>query len=375
MSRAVSAREGTQVGPVSVTQDAALRHSAVWAALVLRADLISSMPVDTYRTVQGVSVEVPRPPVLVAPASGWTIREWLWATQFDLDRMGNAIGIIVARDGLGLPAQIELVPAGSVSVLGRRDQITGYRYDGQVFTPGEVWHERQYRLPGCPLGLSPIAYAAYAIGGYLSAQEFAMKWFTSGATPSVVFRNTEKTLTQEQATEAKRKVMAASSQREPIVFGRGWEFSLADFAKNDASFLAEMQWGVVEVARYLRVPADVIDGAVSGQSVTYANIGQRNLQLMIMNLGPAKNRRDDALSGLLARPRYVRLNQDAAVLQMDPQTRASVLGQMVRDRLMTPTEAREKLDRQPLTEADCAEFDRLWGVPGGADQLMEGAPA
>ena len=54
-------------GVANVSRPTAMRHSAVWAALRLRADLISTMPVDTFRKVDGVQVETPRPPVLVNP--------------------------------------------------------------------------------------------------------------------------------------------------------------------------------------------------------------------------------------------------------------------------------------------------------------------
>jgi hypothetical protein len=50
-----------------VTNDTALRNAAVWACLRLRADLVSSFPIDVYRYVNGIQVEVPKPPVLVTP--------------------------------------------------------------------------------------------------------------------------------------------------------------------------------------------------------------------------------------------------------------------------------------------------------------------
>ena len=49
---------------------------------------------------------------------------------------------------------------------------------------------------------------------------------------------------------------------------------------------------------------------------------QRNLQLLIMHLGPSIRLRELALSTLLARPRYVKLNSDAVVLRMDPMAQA-----------------------------------------------------
>lgn len=109
------------------------------------------------------------------------------------------------------------------------------------------------------------------------------------------------------------------------------------------------------------MPADLIEAAVSGQAVTYANISQRNLQFIIMNLGPVVFRREKALSAFLPKGRFVKLNSDA-ILRMDPETRAKVLGQQVQDRLLAPSEARAIDNRLPFTEEQLAEFDRLWPV-------------
>lgn len=49
-------------GAAVVTSETALRHSAVWACLRLRANLVSTMPLDLYRRVNGVQIEVPKPP-------------------------------------------------------------------------------------------------------------------------------------------------------------------------------------------------------------------------------------------------------------------------------------------------------------------------
>jgi hypothetical protein len=79
---------GSQVA--RVTEDTALRHSAVWAALRLRADLVSSMPVDVYRKVAGIQVEMQKPPVLITPGGSQVkIKEWMYSSQVDLDRAGN----------------------------------------------------------------------------------------------------------------------------------------------------------------------------------------------------------------------------------------------------------------------------------------------
>jgi HK97 family phage portal protein len=346
----------------AVTNDTAMRHSAVWACLRLRANLISTMPVDVYRRVGGVQVEVPKPPVLVNPGGERVdMQEWLYSSQVDLDRGGNAFGLITAHDGLGLPARIELVPLADVSVRIKDGKLT-YRIAGVTYQPAEVWHERQYTISGLPVGLSPVAYAAWSIGEFLSIQQFALDWFGNGGIPSAHLKNTAKTLTQEQADETKRRFKTAVANRDLFVTGADWEYDMIQAEAAGADWIEAKRFGASDIARFFDCPGDLIDASVSGQSVTYANITQRNLQFLIMHLGPAIVRRENALSRLTSRPRFVKLNTDA-LLRMDPQTRALMIKTQIDARVLAPSEARELDDRPPLTDAQMAEFDRLYGPP------------
>ncbi|MEU9220146.1 phage portal protein [Streptomyces sp. NPDC048376] len=347
-------------GSAVVTNETALRHSAVWACLRLRANLISTMPVDLYRKVNGIQVEVPKPPVLITPGGDQVeMPEWLYSSQFDLDRAGNAVGLITARDGLNFPARIELVPIGDVSVRMRKGKLT-YRIAGTIYEPHEVWHEKQYTVAGLPVGLSPVAYAAWSIGEYLSIQQFALDWFAGGAIPSAHLKNTAKTLTPDQADGAKDRFKAAVTSRDLFVTGNDWEYNMIQAEQAGADWITAKQFGIGDVARFFDCPSDLIDAAVSGSSVTYANMTQRNLQFLVMSLGPAVKRREDALSRVTSRPRFVKFNTNA-LLRMDPQTQAAVLKTQIDGRMIAPSEARALYDRMPFTEEQLAEFDRLFG--------------
>ncbi|UJV46677.1 phage portal protein [Streptomyces sp. AMCC400023] len=353
-------RPGTSGGAAAVTNETALRHSAVWACLRLRANLISTMPVDVYRRVDGIQVEVPKPPVLVTPGGDEVeMPEWMYSSQFDLDRAGNTVGLITAKDGLGFPARIELAPIGDVTVRMRKGKKT-YRIGGKVYQPNEVWHEKQYTVAGLPVGLSPVAYAAWSISEYLSIQQFALDWFSGGAIPNAHLKNTAKQLTPEQADGAKQRFKAAVMNRDLFVTGNDWDYEMIQAEHAGADWIAAKQASIGDIARYFDCPSDLIDAAVSGSSVTYANMTQRNLQFLVMSLGPAVKRREDALSRLTSRPRFVKLNTNA-LLRMDPQTQAAVLKTQIDGRMIAPSEARALYDRMPFTEDQLAEFDRLFG--------------
>ena len=350
---------GGSTGVMGGRRSEAMRHSAVWAALRLRADLISTLPLDVFRRGAGRDVEVETPPVLVQPGQRMLLHEWLYATQVDLDRYGNAFGWISKRDATGRPMQIDLLPAEQVRVRVVGGDVE-YRVRGQLVDRSEIWHERQYPIAGLPVGLSPVAFAALTVSMYLSAQEFAEMWFAEGVQlPSGVLRNATKTIDAETAQVVKERFKASVRAGEPFVTGKDWEFDAMQAASNDDAWLSTQQASNTDIARFFGVPSDLIDAAVSGASITYANIAERNLQLLIMNLGAPIARRETALSDLVAPPRFVKLNADA-LLRMDAKARSELLGQQIKDRMTAPSEARQLMDREPFTEEQYAEFARLF---------------
>jgi HK97 family phage portal protein len=353
-----------RTGGVNITADTALRNSAVWAALTIRADLVSTFPVDNYRKAGGIRFEVPLTSFFVTPGGpdvDWC--EWAYSSQFDLDRYGNTFGLITARDALGFPARVDLWAAGGVSVLIRGGELWGFRYHGVEYPKLDVWHEKQNTIGGCHVGLSPIAYAAWTLGEYASIQAFALDWFGAGAVPSGTLKNSEKTVDPDLAREVKQQFKATTRAGDVFVHGKDWEYNMIKAEMETSNWLEAKNAGLVDVARYLRVPADLIDAALSGQSITYANMSQRNLQFLIMHLNPGLIRRENTFSRrVLARPRFMKFNR-SALLQMDPSAQATMLAGQITSRQIAPSEARAIVDRAPFTDEQIAEFDRFFGKP------------
>jgi len=360
-------RTGVRTGKsVPVNNDTAMRNSGVWACLRLRANVLSTMPVDVMRDVAGVNTTLKTPPVLVEPGGSKVgIQEWLYSTQVDLDRAGNDVGIITKVDGNGLPARIDLQPINEVVFKIRDGEIYKFKIGKKEYDPDVIWHEKQYTISGLPFGLSPIAYAAWTLGEYQSIQEYATTWFDEGGKPSAVLKQLKQKVDKDQAQIVKDNFKQTTSNGDVFVTGMDWEYTPLQAQQATMEWLAAKGSGIVDVARFLDCPADLIDAQVSGSSVTYANVVQRNLQFLVLHLGPAVARRENALSKLLARPRFVKLNA-GALLRMDPLTQAQVLGMRIKDRTLTPDEGRDLYDAPPLIESDYEQFDRLWPTSKGA---------
>ena len=370
---------GARAGTVAISNETALRNSAVWAALALRADLVSSFGVGVFGKdpVTGFDVTYKRPEVLTSPSGPLvTWEEWAYSSQVDLDRAGNAFGLVTAHSALktprwplGVPAQIELQQLGAVQIRRHEGKIK-YTINGRDYDPWQVWHEKAYTIAGLDVGLSPIAYAAYALGGYLSAQQFALDWFSGSGMPAASLRNTAKSLGPGEAAEIKSRYRASVKAGDVFVHGNDWELKPISAVSAQSEFISTMQWGVPDIARFFGVPADLIDGAVAGASITYANLSQRNLQFLITKLGPAVGRREAAFSTLTASPRRVRLDTKA-LLRLDHLQQAQLDKTNIDARLRVPSEIRRRDNLLPYTPEQLAEFATLF-PPEGRGQRRPG---
>ena len=367
-------RRSTSSGHPYITADSAMNSSAVWAALRLRADLMSTLPIDGFRkvTLEGEQIQIEAGLTAFMNAPGFM--EWRYSSQIELDRSGNSIGIILEKNSQGgFPTAIELQPSSHCSLVYKKGKLDKYRIAGDLYNPDDIWHERQFTVSGLDMGLSPVAHAAYVLGQYVSIQQFATDWFIGGATPRARLRNTAKKLNQTEALKVKESWRASRAADEPFVHGNDWEYELIQAQQASSDWMEAQNYSYVDLARFFGVPADLIDAAVSGQSVTYANITQRNLQFLIMHLGPAITRRELAFSQLLPKPRFIKFNTDA-LLRMDPLTRAQMIRTQIESRTLAPSEARLLDNRTDFTQSQIEEFDKLGLNKKGSTEATSLAP-
>jgi HK97 family phage portal protein len=343
-----------------VTRKRSYDQSTVWACLRLRADVVSTMPVDLFRMSGDIRFSLSKPPVLISPGGdSWPMTDWLFATQWDLDSCGNTFGLITARDRFGLPAVIELVDADTVTVVVRKGVVL-YRIAGKEYPAEAVWHERQYPQSGSPVGMSPIAHAAMTLATSMSASAFAADWFGNSTVPGGHLKNTAKVLKRKEALRVKEAFKATVSQGDVWVSGSDWEYSMLSAKASEANFLETIGASNSDVCRFLGCPGDIVDVPTSTSSITYASITQRNLQLLILHIGPTLVRRETAFSnGLVPKPHFVKLNV-GALLRMDPAAQMQTNKVAIDSRQLAPSEARALLDRAPFTPDQLAEFAEFW---------------
>lgn len=350
-----------------MTSTVAMQQSVIWASLNLHAAVESMMPVDEYRLIDGVKVPLKPLPVLDSPSEFGTdhpesMAEFLYARRMALKGWGNYFAEIVQRNSLGLPAKFQPIPVEDVRLKIRNYRIVEWKFGKTVMESRNVWHERGPVMPGNPVGLNPIGFAMSQAEVSVIARKFLADWFGNSATPGGILRNKEQGLTRKQRRNIKAAYDTSVANGEVLVTGSDWEWIATQAKAAESGFLEAMNYSDVALCRFMDTPANIIDVATTGTArIVYANITQANLDFMVTRMGPDLKRTDDMLTSLTPRPHFAKLTREA-FLAMDPVTRSALMRDQIESRQRTVTEVRNKDDMQPYTEADYAEFDRLFGA-------------
>lgn len=377
IDEATGGRRGISGG--SVGWSGALAIPAVWAAVRLRANVISTLPVGVYRDRDGLPERITGaavPGVLSQPSADFDMISWLHASQLSLDLRGNAFGKIVARHPVNyLPTQVELVHPDTVTVrTDPRDGTIEYRFGGRVVENFDVWHERQNEVPGSVVGMSPITAAAAALGIIRAAENYGGQFFDEALTPSALL-SSDAPIDEDAAKIVKRRVRATQHGREPLVLGGNWKYETLSISPTDALLLEVMRYGREDVALLFDTPGEWIGAPAQGSSVTYANREQRAQDLLAFRLGPAIERRQRALSRLTVRGQYVKLNT-GSLLRADLAGRMAAYDKGLKLGVYGHDEVRALEERPPLTPEQVATL-KDYGLLGAktTPTIADGAPA
>jgi HK97 family phage portal protein len=348
----------------NVTDDTAMQLGAVWGCVDILAELVSTLPIDEYRDVNGA----PRATMskfLADPAgdeSGFEV----WCRQLMVSELlrGNAYGLITSVGSDGWPLNIEILHPDRVTMS--RQLTWGpvqWRLDNQPiqkWPAGPLWHLPAYNTPGSPLGLSPITYAAQTIGIGLAAQKYGAEWFGGGGHPTATLES-DQVLDAAQAQALKDRVVdSLNGDPGPLILGAGMKFNPIQVSPEESQFLETSKANADDIARFFfrRPPGE-------GGSVTYANVEARSLDMLTYSVAPWLVRIERSLTRLRPRPRYVKFNSDALV-RVDTTARYAAHSSAIRAGWKSRNDVREIEDLPPIPEGD----EYLW--PPFATSLDEG---
>ena len=356
-----------------IPPDKALTVSTVWRCVSLLSNAVSLLPLNAYRySADGVPNKQNNVPLLTNPSGNMTQSEWLHMLMVSLLMRGNAYGRITSRDAYQRPLQIDLLNPDQINLEVDKDNGTIKYLLGVKKTDitADMWHVRGMTMPGSPVGLSPIAYAAASIGINIDSRRFGHDFFNGGGIPKAVL-TTDQVVNPDQARTLKDRMLAGTRSREPLVLGQGVTYQAISVAPEESQFLLTQQATVSEIAGYFGPTLPSMVGGNDGSTMTYTNREQRAVDFLTFDVGWWLKRIQDAVFMLLPHPVYAEF-ETAALLRTDSETQAKVDNMQLAGKVRTPSEIRQRDGLPPMTPAQQAEADMvpLTITPSGGPKAL-----
>jgi HK97 family phage portal protein len=324
----------TTGAPLTISTSNALRVSDAYAAVRVLADSISSLPLHVYRrTPQGrvqAGENARAVQLLNRPSPGSTGVDLISTAMVHLNVHGDAFIGKYRSDGEIV--QLACIPPDSVGVELRGQRIV-YTLDtvhGRTeHGPDDILHIKGMSLDGLR-GMSPVTQCRVALGLSSSLQESARQFFEHGSRPSGILTVAGGNADQVERVAAKwdNRHGGVDRMHRVAVLSGDVNFTPSAFSADDSQFLQQRELSAREVARIFRVPAWAID-APTGDSLTYANVGEQNRALVTHSLRPWLVRIERAISNdpaLCPGGTYVQFDLDG-LLRADAKTRADTYTQ------------------------------------------------
>ena len=338
-----------------VNEMSALGISTVFSAISLIADSIALLPVKTLRYDGHKTIFTDKPKFLEKPNHGLDLTMFglIHQTITSMAMHGNAF-ILIDKDRQGRPIQMTPIHPEKVKVEMSDGQKVYMLQSGKTgsydrkITHHNMLHFIWYSYPGQLLGVSPLRTNSNTYGLALAMERHIAQFYGQGGTPSSVLE-TDRDLTSEQAKVLKETWLGNHNRnRKPAVLTGGLKWkAISEAAGNE--LIAARDQIVHEIARVFRIPAHLLlskDG-----SNVYSNIESNGLAFVRHTLLPWIRRIEDQFSTLLPGKQFVKLDTDEYA-RGDQLSRVRSFQVAISSGVMTPNEARAKMDLEPYDGGD-----------------------
>ena len=277
-----------------VTPDKAMTFSAVWAAIRLLSESVSTLPINVYKTEKnGDKSEVNNELSYLLKYQPNTYQNknvFIEKIMMDLLTNGNSY-VKIVRNRLGRP--IELLPF-------KYNDIETYVLDNKVYYTDEesgetidsenMLHFKLITGSDGITGLSPIEQCRAAIGWYGDLEEFGRTFFKNGAKLSGILK-TDRALSETAIDRLRNSFNNNYSQlsgsNQTAVLEEGLSFQPVSISADQAQFLASRQFSVSEVARIFGLPPHLLRDLSKS---SFNNIEMQSQEFVSYTLMPYLNK-------------------------------------------------------------------------------------
>jgi hypothetical protein len=347
----------------SINRETAIKIGAFYAAVRLIADIISSLPLDTFRRIDGERVPYrPRPAWVDQPEPDLGISR--------IDHFQSLlVGIMIDGNGFVRVIRNQAGDIVAVSVLDptrchvSRDAAgrIGYRIDqtGPFLSESEVKHITELRLPGRLRGVSRVVELRETLGLTSALEEFASAFFGNGSITAGIIE-TPQDLTADQAKNMQdgfeQKHRGLRRAHRPGVLSGGAKFVKTGVDPEEAQLLDSRKFAVQEVCRIFRIPPHLLQVIEPG-AMSYASTEENARQFVTFTLLPYIAKLEEAYTSLLPPGVFLKFNVDG-LLRGSTESRFAAHSQSLIAGWSTVNEVR-RLEDRPAFDNQAADMPRV----------------
>jgi HK97 family phage portal protein len=319
---------GTRSGTL-VTQDTALQINAVFSAISLISNTVSTLPVDAYirrdgdqRAFRPAPQWVQKPDVDFSEKSGFYSA---LVTSLLLD--GNAFIRVFSNDSGEVvnlsvmnPLSVEIKRNGIGQVMFKVDN------EKQLLSSEQILMITDIVRPGQIRGISRVDALKENFGLALALQEYSARFFGQGANPAGVIEF-EGNLTADQAKQladgfdARHRNSGRKAHKTGVLSG-GAKYKQTSVDPEKSQALDARRLAIEDIARAFSVPSNFLN--LPGTN-TYSSVEQNSLMFVKYCIRPIIEKIEGAMSSLMSRypggeRAYIKFSLDA-LLRADFATR------------------------------------------------------
>lgn len=338
-----------------VTEESALKFTAVFAAMRLRAENIASLPKVVRIKRAGRFEEATDHPVyrlLTSEPNRFQNVFSFWEfVNYNVDGWGNGF-VIIKRGKLGVPEELIPVEARNVNIIvdkgSKYYRVTGTRWYDGMYDDFDMLHFFTLSKDGIK-GLNPITYNADAIASGIEATKFGNEFFGKKGNLKAVME-TDNYLSDDQFRNLKSRT--SGNFGTPILEG-GLKYKQLTISPEAAQMLQTKTFSIQDIARIFNIPAHLI-GDLS--RATFSNIEHQDMQFVRYSLRPAVKRYETELERKLffddeRGSLSVQFNLEG-LLRGDTNARANYYGKAITNGWLSRNEVREIENLNPAPGLD-----------------------
>ena len=285
-----------------VNNETVFKVNAIFSAVSLISDTISTLPVDSYIRRDGARFAFrPRPAWVQQPDVDTTKEAFYGSLIVSMLLDGNGF-VRVFRDGSGRVVNMTVLNPTKVQIQKNKVGGTVYIYEGEnkPLTKNEMIHIPDVVRPGETRGISRVTALKDNFGLAIALESYAARFFGQGASTNGIIEFPGN-LTPEQAKnlvdgfDARHKGFRKAHKTG--VLSGGAKFVQTTVENDKAQFLDSRRMAVEDVARAFNIPPHLL--GLPGTN-TYSSVEQNNIAFVTHTLRPIVQKLESAFTPLMA---------------------------------------------------------------------------